>query len=397
MNVTVINIKDLFKYLVVLVTSIIVIVSATRFFYNKSTTIEQESIKTKNEKGFFLTCLKVIIPMIDYKQDTLVEVANTEEVNKSNILTKLLNIELGLIDNIQVENDINVLVDNEKDYNGEYIENNKQINNNETNYSSNEIELAQTNIQTQEVTEKNIPISYTNSIDNIQVKNQSDYAVTSELINSSFNLTNKKDIIIFHTHTCESYTQTENFSYTPSGEFRTTDLNYSVARVGDELDKQLTAYGYNVIHDTTYHDYPAYTGSYDRSLKTVETILGNNPGSEIVIDLHRDAVGSSSEYGPSVMIGDEKAAQMMFVIGTDGGGLYHPNWRENFKLAVAIQRKANEMYPGLFRPIILRNSRYNQHLTKGACIIEVGATGNTMEECLVSMKYLAKVMSEVIK
>lgn len=117
----------------------------------------------------------------------------------------------------------------------------------------------------------------------------------------------------------------------------------------------------------------------------------------MVIDLHRDAVGSSSEYGPSVMIGDEKAAQLMLVIGTDGGGLYHPNWRENFKLAVAIQKKANEMYPGLFRPMILRNSRYNQHLANGAMIIEVGATGNTMEECLISMKYLAKVMSEVVK
>ena len=84
----------------------------------------------------------------------------------------------------------------------------------------------------------------------------------------------------------------------------------------------------------------------------------------------------------------------MFVIGTDGGGLEHPNWRQNFKMAVKIQAKANELYPGLFRPIILRNSRYNQHLTAGACIIEVGATGNTMEQCLTSMKYLSKILSE---
>ena len=62
-----------------------------------------------------------------------------------------------------------------------------------------------------------------------------------------------------------------------------------------------------------------------------------------------------------------------------------------------LQEKANELYPGLFRPIIVRNSRYNQHLTKAAVIIEVGATGNTLEQCLVSMKYLAKVISEVMK
>ena len=86
---------------------------------------------------------------------------------------------------------------------------------------------------------------------------------------------------------------------------------------------------------------------------------------------------------------------MMFVIGTDGGGLQHLNWRQNLKFAVKVQQKADELYPGLFRPIIVRNSRYNQHLTKAATIIEVGATGNTLEQCMVSMKYLARVLNEV--
>lgn len=107
--------------------------------------------------------------------------------------------------------------------------------------------------------------------------------------------------------------------------------------------------------------------------------------------------GSNSNYAPSVKIGDETAAQMMFVIGTDGGGLQHLGWQQNLKIAVKLQEKANELYPGLFRPIIVRNSRYNQHLTKAAVIIEVGATGNTMEQCLTSMKYLSKVISEVVK
>ena len=393
MNVTVINIKDLFKYLVVLITSIVVIVSATRFFYNKSISIEKKDIIKSNNKSFYLTCLKTTIPMIDYKQETMFDISNKESVNKSNILTKLLGIQLGLIDNVEVKND--KIAENDNEENNENTENTEKIDNTEEN--NQEIELAKTNLQTQEVTENNIVPSYTNIIDNIAFKNQSSYEITEDLVNSPFNLNNKTDVIIFHTHTCESYTQTENYSYTPSGEFRTTDLGCSVARVGDELDKQLTAYGFNVIHDTTYHDYPAYSGSYDRSLNTVKSILEDNPSTEIIIDLHRDAVGSSAEYGPSVIIGNEKVAQMMFVIGTDGGGLYHPNWRENFKLAISLQKKANELYPGLFRPIILRDSRYNHHLANGAFIVEVGATGNTMEECLGSMKYLAKVMSEVIK
>ncbi len=112
------------------------------------------------------------------------------------------------------------------------------------------------------------------------------------------------------------------------------------------------------------------------------------------IEMH---FGSNSNYAPCVKIGDEQVAQMMFVIGTDGGGLNHPNWNRNLKLAIKLQEKANEMYPGLFKPIILRNSRYNQHVTNGAAIIEVGATGNTIEQCNNSMKYLASVIDSVMK
>ena len=108
-------------------------------------------------------------------------------------------------------------------------------------------------------------------------------------------------------------------------------------------------------------------------------------------------MGSNSNYAPRVQIGEEVAAQLMFVIGTNGGGLEHSEWKNNLKTAIKIQEKANEMYPGFFKPIILRNSRYNQHVSDGACIIEVGATGNTLEECKISMKYLSKVLEEVLK
>ena len=186
------------------------------------------------------------------------------------------------------------------------------------------------------------------------------------------------------------------YEYEASGNYRTTDLEKSVARVGSELSSCLKDKGFNVIHNTTYHDYPAYSGSYSRSLETIQSILSEED-IQIVIDLHRDAVGSNSSYAPTVKINDTHVAQMMFVIGTDGGGLEHSKWKQNLKLAVKIQQKANEMYPGLFRPIIVRNSRYNQHLTTGSFIIEVGATGNTMEQCILSMQCLANIFEEVCK
>lgn len=190
--------------------------------------------------------------------------------------------------------------------------------------------------------------------------------------------------------------QVHGYEYEATGNYRTTDLNYSVARVGTELTNYLREKGFSVTHNTTYHDYPAYSGSYARSLNTLEGLLeGEN--TQLVFDLHRDAVGSSNEYAPTIKINDNYVAQIMFVIGTNGGGLEHPNWVQNLKMAVKIQEKANEMYPGLFRPIIIRNSRYNQHLTNGSSIIEVGATGNTMEQCILSMQCLSNVLAEVCK
>lgn len=257
------------------------------------------------------------------------------------------------------------------------------------------VQHADTNLNTK-VIDSIVPNTYTNSYDGVDIKNGTDYTLTDEILNPIGLEYNKSDVIIFHTHTCESYTPTEAYPYEESGTFRTIDLNYSVSRVGDSLTDQLTSYGFNVIHNKTYHDYPAYTGSYGRSMETVQGILNEKPNTDIIIDLHRDAIADTT-YAPSVQIGDEIASQLMFVIGTDGGGLEHPNWQQNLKFAISVQKKANELYPGLFRSILLRNSRYNQQLGKAACIIEVGATGNTLEQSMTSMKYLAKVLDEVLK
>lgn len=266
--------------------------------------------------------------------------------------------------------------------------------NTESTENKNGIDEVSSNLPT-EVVQTKYKDTYNYELNGVKIKNETSYDLSTMDLTTNITVDNK-NIIIFHTHTCESYTQTEANSYEPSGDFRTTDLNYSVARVGDELEKYLSSYEFNVIHDKTYHDYPAYTGSYGRSLTTVSNILANSEDTDIIIDLHRDAIGDDT-YAPKVKIGDEYAAQIMFVIGTDGSGLEHPNWKHNLEFAIKVQEKANEMYPGLFKAILVRNARYNQHLSPDATIMEFGATGNTLEECEVSAKYLAKVLSEVVK
>ncbi len=268
--------------------------------------------------------------------------------------------------------------------------NNKEIEDEE---EINDIKEVSNDIKTETIYSK-YKDTYNFELNGIKIKNETNYDLTVMNLTTDVNI-NNKNILIFHTHTCESYTPTEANSYQASGNFRTTDLKHSVARVGDELQKYLTSYGYNVIHDKTYHDYPSYSGSYGRSLKTVSNLISQNKDTDLIIDLHRDAIGDDT-YAPKVKIGDEYAAQIMFVIGTNGSGLTHDNWKQNLEFAMKVQQKANEMYPGLFKPILLRNARYNQHLGKAANIIEIGATGNTLEECEVSAKYLAKVLSEVM-
>ena len=252
------------------------------------------------------------------------------------------------------------------------------------------------NIECKVVTKDPIPEIFNFEINGVKIKNETELDLSNINLNDESLDINKENIIIFHTHTCESYTQSDKYTYNSSGNYRTTDLNYSVAEVGTELKNYLDNFGFNVNHDKTYHDYPAYNGSYGRSLLTVSSLLNTFPA-DIIIDIHRDAIGSNENYAPLVQIGNDLCAQIMFVMGSNGSGLEHPNWQSNFKFAVKVQKKANEMYPGLFKPIIVRNSRYNQQLGKAACIIEVGATGNTLDQTLLSMKYLANVMNEVLK
>ncbi len=394
-NLAVINIKDVLKILKRIVVTILLCIFLIKIFGK----IEFNIDSIKNKITFNSKIVDDNILISNYY--------NSNSFENESGLKKILISEFALFSTeeelMEKENQEEVLeFDNLNNENNiENVTSTKIEENIQDTDLPTEITESMNNVQpkaeTEIIKENNKTDTYTNIYKSVKIKNESSYNLTEEMLLPNVDFQNKNDIIIYHTHTCESYTPTETNNYVASGNFRTIDLNYSVARVGTELTNNLLSLGFNVNHNTTYHDYPAYTGSYNRSLATINEIISKNPTAEFIIDLHRDAIGSMSNYAPCVKIGDEVGAQLMFVIGTDGGGLEHKDWLYNFKIAVKIQEKANEMYPGLFKPIILRNSRYNQHVTKGACIIEVGATGNTLEQCNISMKYLAKVIEEIMK
>ena len=372
-NVTIINGKKSIIKIILLIGIIAVLFTVTQLVNQfKTSEILQINMSEK-----LIQCLSNEIP-------AMASATYKPEKTEISLAEKILNIELAQIDTIKKEEEPQ-LDDIKTD---EIKEEKKQEQEPVT-------PTVATDVTTEIVTKNPITESFNSEINGVKIKNETSFEINESILNVELNI-NKSNILIFHTHTCESYTPTEQYNYQQTGNFRTTDLNYTVARVGDELANYLMGYGFNVVHNKTYHDYPAYTGSYTRSKNTVEGILQSNP-TDIIIDLHRDAIGSKSNYDPSVKIGDDVAAQLMFVIGTNGGGLYHPNWQFNLKFAIEFQQKANEMYPGLFKTMIVRNSRYNQHMGKAATIIEVGSTGNTLEQCMTSMKYLSKVLEEYRK
>lgn len=232
-------------------------------------------------------------------------------------------------------------------------------------------------------------------VGNSFITNYSTYTLDLDELSKPLNLKINLDttFLLFHTHTTESYTFKDNINV---NNYRTTDKNYNMVSVGKMLFNSLKAKGFNCVHDESLHDYPSYNGAYKSSLATIQEYLKNKKY-DFVIDVHRDALSSNLGYRPTVEIEGTSVAKLMFVVGTDACGLSHSEWMKNLKLALMIQNRANEMYPGFFRDLNLSKSRYNQHISNGAFIIEVGATGNSLEEAQNAMKYLANVIDSFME
>ena len=197
-------------------------------------------------------------------------------------------------------------------------------------------------------------------------------------------------ILIIHTHSSEAYTPAGLDRYEASDTSRTEDKEYNIVRVGDELTALLQQAGLNVIHDREIYDYPSYTGSYERSGAAVQSYLEQYPGIAVVIDMHRDALGANGVvYKTMAEESGVCASQVMLLVGTDDSGLYHPNWRSNLSLALYLQNAVSAVHPTLMRPVALVQQRYNQHLTGGSLILEVGSSGNTLQEALAAIRLFA--------
>ena len=206
-------------------------------------------------------------------------------------------------------------------------------------------------------------------------------------------------ILILHTHGSEAYTPDGTDVYEESSSYRTTDTQYNVVRVGDEMAEVFSSYGIQVIHDRTLYDYPQYNGAYTRSAASIEKYLEQYPSIQVILDVHRDAIidANGTNYKVVTEADGQKVAQVMLVVGTDLGGAAHPDWRQNLTFAVKLQQQMNGRYPTLARPIALRAARYNQQYRVGSLLVEVGSHGNTLQEAIAGGRRFAAALAELLE
>jgi stage II sporulation protein P len=210
---------------------------------------------------------------------------------------------------------------------------------------------------------------------------------------------NGPQILIIHTHGSESFLPDERDFYIPTDIERTEDTRYNVVRLGDEMAERFEAMGLSVLHDRNIYDYPTYSGSYGRTLRAIEAIVRENPGIQIVFDIHRDSISQKdgtifktvceSSYG--------KTAQMMFVVGSNGTGLPHDGWRDNLAFAAQLQSRVLEDCPTAMRPIHLRKERFNQHAVPGSLILEIGTAANSLTEAIRAVHLFCDTAGEYLK
>lgn len=236
----------------------------------------------------------------------------------------------------------------------------------------------------------------------ISIYNHTDYELDiPALLSAAPELSAKGEgpqILIYHSHATEAYTMDGTNVYEESDSYRTLDTEQNMVRIGAEMKAIFETAGLEVIHDTTLYDYPRYNEAYTRSSRGVANWLEQYPSIQLVIDVHRDALAASDGTMYKTLAGTvEDCAQVMMVMGSDAMGQSHPNWRVNLALAVGIQNALTQKWTTLARPMVLRTSRFNQHQSTGAILVEIGSHGNTLEEAIMAARLFARTMVELME
>lgn len=223
--------------------------------------------------------------------------------------------------------------------------------------------------------------------------------VLSEPVDLKITDKSKPSVLIYHTHTTESYQMLDTDWFTKSYQTRSNLATRNMVRVGDEIVKQLEAAGFAVIHDTKIYD-ATYNGAYYRSEDAIEAYQKKYPQLQVLLDIHRDAIqtNDTTRIKPVATINGKKAAQIMIISGCEGGGVTNfPDWRYNLRFATQLQKVCEESYPGLMRPLYFCNRQYNMHKSHCSLLLEMGSDSNALDEAVYSGRMLGKALAQLLE
>ena len=215
----------------------------------------------------------------------------------------------------------------------------------------------------------------------------------------AFITANKPTVLIYHTHTTETYELLDRDFYTNERNTRSNNSQENMVRVGEEICKVLEEKGYKTIHDKTVYD-ESVSGAYDRSRAKISGILKDNPSIQIVLDIHRDSIyqKDNSKVKTVIEIDGRKAAQIMLITGCEDGNVTDfPNWQKNLTFAVNLQEKLKNDNKTLVRPLMFCSRKYNMDLTPCALSVEIGTDANTLSEAVYSAGLFANSLSEFLE
>ncbi len=240
--------------------------------------------------------------------------------------------------------------------------------------------------------------------DQVAMKNSTGYTVdvASELSKDlPFEIQDSRvtQVLIVHTHSCESYMDSDCGYYTESFYPRTTDNEQNVTAVGDAIAESLKENGIGVVHATTQHDNPSYDGAYSRSYDTIMSYLDRYKDIKVVLDIHRDSMttDSNSRLKPTFYYNGQKAAQIMIMTGYDSSYSHFPMWEDNLNFAVKLQNTCESMYKGMTRPLNFGEFTYNMNANSGSLLIEVGTDANTLSEAVLTGELLGNALAQVLQ
>ncbi len=215
------------------------------------------------------------------------------------------------------------------------------------------------------------------------------YSDISDIDSTALHDGNPK-VLIYHTHTTESYLTKEGEK--PSS-WRSTDKNKNLLTVGSIVSQVLhDEYGIEVLHITEILDQP-YNSAYDKSYDVAKAAVEKYPSIEYIFDIHRDGLSDNASNRQVYLteINGQNCARIMFVMSTKSKYI-----DEMRAFGSTLQKKMNELYPGLFRRNMDRPYKYNLEFRPNSMLFEVGSNLTTLAEAKSAAVYLGRSLGEVI-